>query len=114
MTKRRIRYKFNLDVFYKNKQKNSAFSLDNRPCLYLAGYRKVKATSKKNAGIRKDRNANLNILVNLKSVFSFTSSSFFAFPVTKTTDLPAGTAMVANTRRTKTNGPHTSGSATAN
>lgn len=41
---------------------------------------------------------------------SFTSSSFFAFPVTKTTDLPAGTAIVENTRRTKTNGPETSGS----
>lgn len=42
---------------------------------------------------------------------SFTSSSFLAFPVTNTTDLPAGTAMLENTRRTKINGPDTSGSA---
>lgn len=41
---------------------------------------------------------------------SFTSSSFFAFPVTKTTDLPAGTAIAEYTRSTKTNGPDTSGS----
>lgn len=43
-----------------------------------------------------------------------TSSSFFAFPVTKTTDVPAHTAMTGDTRRTNTNGPDASGSATAN
>ena len=36
----------------------------------------------------------IRIITIIKNTSSLTSSSFFAFPVTKTTDLPAGTAML--------------------
>lgn len=45
---------------------------------------------------------------------TLTSSSFFAFPVTKTTDRPAAAAMMNDTRRVNEVGPNTSASITAN